>query len=100
MQTGNGRDEAQAEAIARSLAASLEPIEALEHVSDLVARNSRSLIGNRNTGPGVTFPDLHGHASRFTTVLDGIVHEIGHCVEQKIPIARDQHALVTERIDL
>src|SRR5262245_36185661 len=100
MQTGNGRHEAQPEPVAGRRTASLKPIEALEYISELVARNSRTFVGDRNDGPGITLPDVDGHASRFATVLDGIVNKIGHCIEQKVSVARDQHALVADRVEL
>ena len=96
MQAGDGRDQAEAEAIARCIAALFEPIEALENLIVLTGGNSRSVVGDRN----------HGHAAHIFTgnhdlpgeaaVLERIVDDVGDRVENQVAIAGDHYLAVTD----
>ena len=99
MHVRHDSDEAQAEAVAESVAAALQAVESLEHLLALLSRNSRPVIGDRNERYAVTLGDLYGHLRRFTAELDGIVDHIGNRIEQKIPITGDEYALLPAHVD-
>ena len=100
METGNRSDEAEAEPVAGSAATSFQPVEALEDMLTFIKGNSGPVIGDRNDATAIAPSDLHGHLAGFTAVFDGIIDEIGHRIEQEVPIARDQHSLITDSIDM
>jgi hypothetical protein len=94
METGNGGDNAEPEAIPGCAATPFEPVKTLENMSILVSGNSRPVIGYRNEGSAVAMRNLNRHLPRVTAMLDGIVDEIGNCIEQEISISRDEYALI------
>src|SRR5262249_31949944 len=89
----DGRDKAEAEAIARAVSAPLDPVEPLEDVRALFEGNARSMISDRNRGTVTAVPprdlDIAGPA-----MLDRIVDEVGNRVEQEIPVAKHGHPAV------
>jgi hypothetical protein len=88
VKVGDGRDEAEAEAVARALPAALEAIKPAEDVLAFLNRNSRAAIGNRKNGSiGVARDGDRNRSVSFAAVLDRIVDKIGDGVEQQIPIA-------------
>jgi len=89
METGNGSHEAEAEPVARRVAAAFQPVKPLEHALAFVVGNSGPIIDDRDYGTVVIASNLHGHATGFATIFDGVVHEIGHGVEQEVPISGD-----------
>jgi hypothetical protein len=88
VKVGDGRDEAQAKAVARALPAALESIKPPEDVLAFLDRNSGAAIGNRKNGSGGVARDGDRNLSvSFAAVLDSIIDKIGDGVEQQIPIA-------------
>ena len=100
METGDGGDEAEAEPVAGSAATLFKPIEALEDVLTLSDGNSWTVIGNRDDGIAVTLFDLNRHLARVTAMLDGVVDEIGHRLEQKVSVGPDEHAPVSYDLEM
>ncbi len=92
MEAGDRGNEAEAEAVAGSAAASLKPVEPLEDMLTFIGGNSRPVIGDRNDGAALAFFDFHGHSTRVTAMFNGVIDEIGHRVEQEVPVARSEHA--------
>ena len=90
MKTSDGTDKTEAEPVSGGEAISLEAIKALEDALTFIGGNSRPIIGNRNCGAVVALSDLHRHLAGVAAVLDGIVDEIGHRVEQEVPVARSE----------
>src|SRR6516165_9486774 len=87
VKTGNGSDNAEPQSVTGTVTASFEPIETFENVSMLFNGNSRPIVGHRYDGVALTLGNFNRHLNCFTRMLDGIVHKIGNCVEQKITIA-------------
>ena len=92
VEAGNRGNEAEAEPVAGSAAASLKPVEPLEDMLTFIGGNSRPVIGDRNDGAALAFFDFHGHSTRVTAMFNGVIDEIGHRVEQEVPVARSEHA--------
>src|ERR1700739_4075654 len=94
VKVGDGRDEAEAEAIARALAAALEAIKPPEDVLALLQRNSRAAIGNGKNVSIRAERDGDGHLPvSFAAVLDRVVDKIGDGVKQQIAIADHVHPI-------
>jgi hypothetical protein len=88
VKVGDGRDEAEAEAVARAVPAALEAIKPPEDVLAFLKRNSRAAIGNRKNGSiGVVGDGDRNLSVSLAAVLDRVVDKIGDGVEQQIPIA-------------
>src|SRR5262249_28795630 len=85
MELSNGRDKAEAKAMARAAPASLDPIEPLEDVRAFLDGNARPTISDRDRGAliVVTNRDLDIPPA----MRHGIVDEIGNRVEQEISVA-------------
>jgi len=99
MEAGNSGDKAEAEPIARSAAIPFQPVKALEDVLTFIGGNSRPIVGDRNDRTPI-LSDLHGHPTGFTAMLDRIVHEIRHSIEQEVPIARYNYSLIHDGIEM
>jgi hypothetical protein len=95
MKMGDGRNKAKPESVAGREAASLKPVETLKNLLTFFARDSRPIIGNRDHGIASALFDLDRHSARLMAMLDGIVDEIGHCLEQEVPVSPDKHAPVS-----
>jgi hypothetical protein len=100
MDTGNGSNKAEAEPIARSVATPFKPVKALENVLAFIVRNSRSIVLDRNDSTAVVLSDRHGHLTGVTAVFDGVVDKIGDSIEQKVPVSRDEYALIHDSIEM
>ena len=100
METGDGGDKAEAEPVAGSAAASFKPVEALEDVLTFIDGNSRPVIGDRNDGTAIVLLTSTVTRPAVTAMFDGVVDEIGHRVEQEVSIARDEHALIPDDIEM
>jgi hypothetical protein len=100
METGNGSHKAQPESVAWSVATAFQPVKPLEHVLAFVVGNSGAIIDDRDHGTVVIPSNLHGHATGFVTIFDGVVHEIGHGVEQEIPVSSDEDASIHDRVEM
>jgi len=99
MEAGNGGDKAEAEPIARSAAIPFQPVKALEDVLAFIVGNSRPIVGDRNDRTAI-LSDFHGHPTGFTAMFDRIVDEVGHGIEQKVPIARYEYSLAHDGIEM
>src|SRR5215831_20486949 len=99
METGNGGHEAQPEPVARRVAAAFQPVKPLEHVLAFVVGNSGPIIDDRDHGAVVMASNLHSHATGFAAIFDSVVHEIGHGVEQQVPISGDKDASIHDRVE-
>jgi hypothetical protein len=94
VKVGDGRDQAEAEAVARALPAALEAIKSAKDVLAFVNRNSGAAIGNRNNGSvGVARDGDRNLSVSFAAVLDRVVNKIGDGVKQQIPIADHIHSI-------
>ena len=92
VKVGDGRDKAEAEAVARALPATLEAIKPPEDVLAFLNRNSRAAIGNRKNGSIGAVRDGDRNLSvSFAAVLDRIIYKVGDGVEQQIPVADHIH---------
>ena len=100
MEAGDRANEAEAEPIAGSAAASLKPVEPLENMLTFIGGNSRPVIGDRNDGATLAFFDFHGHSTRVTAMFNGVIDEIGHRVEQEVPVARSEHAPIPRNLEM
>src|SRR5580704_3271746 len=100
VKAGHGGDEAEAETIARRAAAALEAIEAPEHVQMLVRGDARSVVRNGDHGSTIIAADGDGHLTRRAPVLDGVVDEIGHGVEQEVAVGADEDRLAVYDPDM
>src|SRR5215475_9605122 len=99
MKAGNRSYQAEAQTVAGGAATAFQPVEALEDLLTFVSGNSRPVIGNRNGGTAIVSPDLHRYPTGFTAMLDRIVDEIGHGVEQQISVARYEYGLICRHIE-
>ena len=100
METGDGGDKAEAEPVAGSAATSFKPVEALEDVLIFIDGNSRSVIGDRNDGTAVGLFDLYGYLTRGTAMFYGVIDEIGDRIEQEVSVARSEHALIPDNLEM
>src|SRR5262249_43778319 len=100
VQVRNGRHETQAQSVAGGATAALEPIETLEYVLTFVAGDSRAVIDHRNDRAILALFDPHDDAIRRAAVLDGVVDQVGYCVEQKIAIADHRRAVISSRLQM
>src|SRR5205823_5375564 len=100
MDTGDRGDQAEAKPIARRLATSFKPVEALEDLLIFIGGNSRSIIGNRNDWIAVALFDLYRHVAFITPMFDSIVDEIGDSIEQEISVAPDKHAHIPDSLEV
>src|SRR5262249_1200342 len=100
METRDGSDKPEAEPCARVAASLFQPIKALENVLAFIDGDSRSIIGDRNDGTAIILSDLHGHPTAFTAMFDRVVDEVGHGIEQKVPIARYEYSLIHGGIEM
>src|SRR5205085_11034379 len=80
VQTGDGCDKAEPQAVTRRVSALLEAIEALEHLLVLVGRDSRPVVGDRDHGGPANGFTGNDDAACGTAVLERIVDHIGHRV--------------------
>jgi hypothetical protein len=99
METGNGSDKAEAEPVAGSAPTPFQPVKALEDVFAFIFGDSGSIIGDRNHGTAI-LSDLHGHPTGFTAIFEGVVHKIGHGIEQEVSIACNKHSLIYDSIEM
>jgi hypothetical protein len=99
METDNSRDQTEAKAIAGRRAASLQPIEALENMLNLVWGNTRSVVGNRQDCATILQLDADDHHTTVTTVFNGVVDEIRYSIEQEVAISANTYGLVTDYLD-
>ena len=90
VKAGNRGDQTEAEPIAGRAAATFQPVKALENLLALVDGDSRPIIGDRNDGAAIVLRDLDRYLTGVTAVLDRVVDEIGHGIEQKVPVARNK----------
>src|SRR5271169_551082 len=81
VQFGDSRYEAEAEAVARAVAAVLEAIKAPQHVAAFGARDPGSAVGDRQHRTIGARRDADRHLARTAAVLDRVVDEIGQGVE-------------------
>ena len=100
VKAGHGGDEAEAETIARRAAAALEAIEAPEHVQMLVRGDARSVVRNGDHGSTIIAADGDGHLTGRAPVLDGVVDEVGHGVEQEVAVGADEDRLAVHDPDM
>jgi hypothetical protein len=100
METGNRSDKAKPEPVAWSAAVALQPVKALEDVLALIGGNSGPIVVDRNDGTAIVLSDLYCHPTGHTAVFDGVVHEIGHGVEQEIPVSSDEDASIHDRVEM
>jgi len=91
METGNSRDQTEPKPVAGHRAASLQPIEALEDMLELVRGNTWPVVRNRQDRFTIFLLDANNHNATLTAVLDGIVDKIRYSVEQQIAIGADTH---------
>jgi hypothetical protein len=89
VQTGNGGDQAEPEAISGAASALFQAIEALQHVFALLRGNPRPIVDNRKQNATIAACGLDDHAARLPPMFDRIIDEVGHCIEQKISVAPD-----------
>src|SRR6516165_322235 len=99
METGNSCGQTEPKPIAGHRSASLQPIEALENMLELVRGNTWSVVRNRQNRFTIFLLDANNHNATLTAVLDGIVDEIRYGVEQQIAIGADTHRPVTDYLD-
>src|SRR5262249_51239091 len=100
METSNRSDKAESEPVTWSAAIAFQPVKPLEHVLAFVVGNAGPIIDDRNHGTVVMASNLHGHAAGFAAIFDGVVHEIGHGVEQEVPISSDKDASIHDRVEM
>jgi hypothetical protein len=99
VKVGDGRDEAEAEAVARALAAALKAIKPPQDVLAFLNRNSRAAIGNGKNGSISVVRDGDGNLSvSFAAVLDRVVDKIGDGVKQQIPISDHVHPIACSEL--
>ncbi len=99
METGNGRDQAQAQTVARRVTALFEPVEALEHVIALFGGNARTIVGDRDHRPAAGAATGHGDLPARAAVLDRVVDEIGDGVEQQVAVPGNRHLAVAVKAE-
>jgi hypothetical protein len=100
MQVGDRSYKAESEAVARGATASLQPVEKLEYAVAFIDGNSWPVIGHRNQGSARALADRHSYPSRFATMLDGVVHQIGERLEEQVATAGDPNRLIADRLDM
>ena len=100
METGDGGDEAEAEPVARSAATSFKTVKAFEDVLIFIEGNSRPVIGDRNDGAAVALFGFHSNMTRVTAMFYGVVDEIGDRIEQEVSVARGEHALIPDNLEM
>src|SRR5262245_28379796 len=97
VEPGNGGCEAQTKAGARLRAALFQPYKTLDYTRAICFRDTRSAIGYRKQNPITLFQGPHDNLGRHAVgsflvrfcVLDRVVHEIGECLTDKLPITLD-----------
>src|SRR3954466_10239733 len=89
MKARDRSDEAEAEAVARCVAALFEPVEAIEDVIALRSGNARTVVGDRDVSAAIGAAAGHRDLAALAAVLDRIVDEIGDGVEQQVAVAGD-----------
>ena len=99
METSNSRDQTEPKPVAGHRAASLQPIEALENMLELIRGNTWAVVRNRQNRFTIFMLDANNNNATLTAVLDGIVDEIRYSVEQQIAIGLDTHRPVTYYLD-
>lgn len=97
METSNGGDEAQSQPISDGTAAAFETVKALEDVFALFDRNSRPIVSHKDGGGAILVSNVDGHVTIFATMLDGVVDQIGHRIEQEVSITRDNDRRISDR---
>ncbi len=97
MKTSHRRDQAETEAVARRVAALLEPIEALEDMLVLAGRDAGPIIGDRNHRLAVH--DIAGNddLAAGAAMLERIVDEIGDGIEDQVAVARREHLAIARK---
>src|SRR5215470_1469894 len=99
MQPCHDGDEAQAQSTARGASASLDPVEALEHMRALLEGNARPSVGHGDRGLLIVVPDRHLDIA-CTAVTYGIVDEVGDRVEEQIPVPPHQYPARALELDV
>ena len=99
MEVRNGSHEAEAQTVARSPAALLQSIEALEHVPALMGRDSRSVVRNENHDARMAPIRPDCHPTFVSAMLDGVIDEVGQGIEQEVSIRFDDHGTMTNKIE-
>src|SRR6476620_2594666 len=99
METGNGRDQAQAQTVARRVTALFEPVEALEDVIALSGGNARTIVGDRDHRPATGAATGHGDLPARAAVLYRVVDQIGDGVEQQVAVPRNRHLAVAVKAE-
>src|SRR5262249_17771891 len=89
VQTGNGGDQAEPEAISGAAPTLFQAIKALQHVFALFRGNPRPIVDNRKKNATIAAFGLDDHKARLPSVFDRIIDEVGHCLEQKISVTPD-----------
>jgi hypothetical protein len=100
METGNGSDKTEAEPVAWSAAAPSQPVKAPEDVLAFIVGNSGPIIGDRKDGAAIILTDLHDHSTGLMAMFDGVVDEIGHGVEQEVPITYDEDSSIHDSMEM
>jgi len=100
METGHGSDEAETESVSGGATAALQSVKALEDVLKFVGRNSSPVIGDRNHSMAIALTDFYSHPTGFPAMLDSVVDEIGHRIEQEISITGDEDSLLPNRTEM
>src|SRR2546428_6665926 len=94
VEASNGCDQTETQPMAGRPATAFQSVKALENLLTLAGRDSRPVIGDRNDGAAIVLRYLDRYLAGVAAVLDRVVNEIGHGIEQEVAVARNQHGLV------
>src|SRR5947209_7836325 len=99
VKTRDGADKTEAKPVAGGQTIALQAIKALENVLVLAGGNSRPIISDGNDRAAVALRHLHRHLTGFTAMLDRVINQIGHRIEQEVLVAGHQYTLLGDNIE-
>ena len=100
METGDGGDEAESQPVSDGTATAFEPVKALEDVFALFDGIPGPSSATEDGGGAILVSNVDGHVTLFTAMLDGVVDQIGHRIEQEVSIARDEHWRISDELEM